>query len=332
MINSENNGLSVNQKITKYLLLNESGDKWLSRRKIIGGSNTNLMELLPSKYSFAVDSFNKSQANHWSLDVKKLAGQREEYESLSELEKKAFERTMCSINTVESLIFSNYQILIPYITAPEITLELSVLQYQAAKHTYAYSRIIESAIDKDDLENVYNLWRTTDELRKRNGLLNAKFMEFNNNPMGENFLRNIIISISSYTIILFTEFSLLYALARKGKLIETSEVIKRVNRDISIHANFLVSVYNALVEENPKLSTIEFRKSIVNLLRDLVNIETDFVQSISEGMIQGLSDLALAKFSQAQANKILKGIKQELLYPGISGSPLPWFDTFSEIK
>lgn len=332
MINSGNNGLSENQKIPKFQLLNESGDKWLSRRKIIGGMNTNLMELLPSKYSFAIESFKKSQSGHWNLDPKRLSGQREEYDSLSELEKKAFERTMCSINSVESLLFSNYEILIPYITAPEITLELSLLQYQSAKHTYAYSKIIESTTDKDSSENLYNLWRTTEELRRRNGLLNRKLMEFNTNPIGGNFLRNVVVSISSCTVVLYTEFSLLYALARKGKLIETSEVIKNVNRDLSVHASFLVSMYNTLVDENPNIAGSEFKKSVVNLLRDMVNVETDFVQFVSEGMIPGLSDLTLAKFSQSQANKILKGIKQETLYPGISGNPLPWFETFSGVK
>ncbi len=332
MINSGNNGLSVNQKIPRYNLLNESGDKWLSRRKIIGGSNTNLMELLPSKYSFAIDSFNKSQSNHWTIDKKRLSGQKAEYDSLSELEKKAFERIMCSINSVESLLFSNYQMIIPFITAPEVTLELSVMQYQTAKHTFAFSRIIESATDKDTSENIYNLWRTTDELRKRNGLLNTKFMEFSNNPVGENFLRNLIVSIASNTVVLYTEFSLLYALARKGKLLETSEVIKRVNRDISVHSGFLISMYDTLLEENPGLTSTEFKRSVVNLLRDMVNIETDFVQSVSEGMIPGLSNLTLAKFSQSQANRILKGIKQETLYPGISGNPLPWFESFAEIK
>lgn len=331
MINTGNNGLSVNQKIPRYQLLNEAGDKYLSRRKIIGGSNTNLLELLPSKYSFALEAFNKLEAVHWQADTKKLSGQKEEYKSLSELEKKAFERTICSINSVESLLFSNYQILIPYITAPEITLVLSTMQYQTAKHAFAYSKIIESTVDKDSTDNLYNIWRTTDELRKRNGVLNTKLSEFNNNPMGENLLRNLIVSISSYTIVLLTEFSLLYALARKGKLVETANLVKRVNRDVNIHASFLVSMFNALGEENPNLAGSDFKKSVVNLLRDLVNMETDLVQAVSEGMIPGLSDLTLAKFSQSQANKILKGIKQETLYPGISGNPLPWFDRFSEI-
>ncbi len=332
MINGGNNGLSMNQKIPKYYLLNESGDKWLSRRKIIGGSNTNLMELLPSKYSFAVDAFKKIQTSQWNLEEFKLNGEKEDFESLSELEKKAFERIMCSINSVESLLFSNYQILIPYITAPEVTLTLSSALYQSAKHTFAYARIIQNAMESEDAEAVYNLWRTTDELRKRNGLLNTKFLEFSNNPMSDNFLRNIVVSTAANTIFLYTEFSLLYALARKGKLTKTANIIKHVNKDIAIQSSFLVSMYNTLVEENPTLSSAEFKKSLVTLIRDLVNMETDFVQSVSEGMIPGLSDLTLAKFSQSQANKILKGIKQDILYPGISGNPLPWFETFAELR
>lgn len=332
MINGGENGLSVNQKIPKYYLLNEAGDKWLSRRKIIGGSNTNLMELLPSKYTFAVDSFKKAQANQWCIENVDLSGEREEYESLSELEKKAFERIMCSLNSIESLVFSNYQVLIPYITAPEVSLSLSLIEYQASKHTFAYSRILESAMGADNAEGVYNLWRTTEELRRRNGSLNSRFMDFVNNPTSDNFLRDIVVTASADMIFLFTEFSLLYALARKGKLKKTAEVIKYINRDISIHSSFLVSTYIKLTEENPALPTVEFKKSQVNLIRDMVNMETDFVQSVSEGMIQGLSNLTLAKFSQSQSNKLLRGLKQDILYPGISGNPLPWFDSFTEVK
>lgn len=332
MINNQSNGLSVNQRIPKYYLLNEAGDKWLSRRKVIGGSNTNLMELLPSKYAFSIDAFGKAELNQWNIEDANLEDEKEDYQSLSELEKKAFERILCSVNSIESLLFSNYQILIPYITAPEITLTVSLMEYQAAKHTFAYSRLIQNAMDKESAENVYNLWRTTEELRKRNGSLNNRFLEFANNPMSDNFLRNIIVSACANTVFLYTEFSLLYAMARRGKLVESANLVKKVNRDISVHASFLVSTYNTLIEENQALATNELRKTTVSLVRDMVNMETDFVQSVSEGMIPGLSDLTLAKFSQAQANKILKGIKQDILYPGISGNPLPWFETFAEIK
>lgn len=332
MISTSGDGLSLNQKIQKFTLLNESGDKWLSRRKIIGGTNTNLMELIPHKYSWAMDLFRKHSENFWSIDKMDLSKEKEDYDSLSEIEKKAFEKILCSVNSVESLTYLNYQIVNQYITAPEVSLGFSVLQFQNAKHTYAYSRIIESSVGLTDSENVYNVWRTSEELRKRNSLFNAKLLEFCNNPTTDNYLRNLVVCAISGTVFALTEFSLIYAMARRSKLTSSAGLIKYVHRDMREHSTFLMHVYNTTLEENPKLSTGEFKRSIANLVREMVNIETDFVQSVSAGMIPGLSDLSIAKFSQAQANRILKSANQEIMYPGISGNPLPWFDSFAEIK
>jgi ribonucleotide reductase beta subunit family protein with ferritin-like domain len=40
----------------------------------------------------------------------------------------------------------------------------------------------------------------------------------------------------------------------------------------------------------------------------------------------------IAKFTQAQANKVLKMLSLDPLFPGVGGQPIPWFESYSEIR
>ncbi|EQD30415.1 ribonucleotide-diphosphate reductase subunit beta, partial [mine drainage metagenome] len=99
----------------------------------------------------------------------------------------------------------------------------------------------------------------------------------------------------------------------------TFEILRRIQRDLDIHSQAIVSIYSKLLEENPTIASPELKEYILKMTRDLTNLETDFTQFLSEGMIPGLNNLMIAKFSQAQANKVLKILSMEPLFPGVGG-------------
>lgn len=310
------------------VLINHNASKFVSQRKIVGGNHSNVMKFIPIKYPFAVDFYNQIAARTSTAVDYNLSKDKQTFGSITELEKKIVEKILCSVNLNESLLFSNYQILLPYITAPEISLAMSSMIGVHAYHTYIYSNIYKRIFSDGDAEMVYELWRTNNELRTRNSEMNLKFIEFNNKPTNGNFLRNIVLSLLMEKTVMYSDYSLIYAMARKGKMVGTARIFRKMNNDISLNVSFLTSMYNELTKENPELVTPEFNNSITVLVRDVVNIETDFIQAVAEDNLPGLSNLMLAKFTQSLANDILKHIGLSTLYPGISTNPLPWFQPF----
>lgn len=332
MINPAESGLSLQQRLSKTSLFNELGDRWISRRKIIAGSNTNLMELGEIKYQEIYDYYAKIIANNWTGEQFSLTKDEKDYSQISEVERKTVERGVASLVFLESELLDNYYIIVPYFTAPECTLVASAMIAQTANHANALSNVVRGVVAQQERDPLYNSWRTIENMRERNKLINNKFLEFTNKPLVINFLDDLVISIFIQVVMIPSELSLIYSLTRRGRMPGTFEILRRIQRDLDVHSKMLTSIYLKLIEENPPLNSTELKDHIYKLARDLTNLETDFTQFLTEGMIPGLNNLMIAKFTQAQTNKVLKMLSMDPLFPGVGGQPIPWFESYSEIR
>ncbi len=332
MINPAESGLNLQQRLTRSSLFNELGDRWISRRRIVAGSSTNLMELGEIKYQDIYNYFARMSSIRWTSDEFDLAKDQKDYSQISEVEKKTVERVLASLVFLESELLNNYYIILPYFTAPECYLVGSAIIGQTANHTNALSGIVRSVVAQQERDPLYNSWRTIEHLRLRNKSINTRFVEFTNKPLLLNFLDDLLVSVFIQLVIVPSELSLIYSSTRKGRMLGTFEILRRIQRDLDLHSQTIVSIYRKLLEENSTIASTELKDHILKMIRDLTNLETDFTQFLSEGMIPGLNNLMIAKFSQAQANKVLKILSMEPLFPGVGGNPIPWFESYSEIR
>ena len=190
-------------------------------------------------------------------------------------------------------------------------------------------------LNTNDLEigkRIAKALRAKDGLRQRNKNINIRFLEFTNNQTVENFLLGLATISTIQLVIIPSELSLVYSITRRGKMTSTAEILKRIQRDLDLHAQILIRMYLTILNENPALTSQELKTSLVKLMRDITNMETDFTQFLSENMIPGLNNLVVAKFTQALTNKVLKEFSLEPLFPGVGGQPIPWFEGYSELK
>ncbi|MCL5786057.1 MAG: ribonucleotide-diphosphate reductase subunit beta [Candidatus Thermoplasmatota archaeon] len=332
MIETKTTGLAFHDRLSKILLFNESGDKWISRRRIVGGSKTNIMELSLIKYQWAADSYRAMFANIFNPMQFNLARENRDYSSLSDIERRSFERLLSSLIFVESVQLSNLQNMTPYFTAPEVVLLLNMIEFQTSIHLDVYGQLVVAAIPENRREQIYDAWRTTDQIKQKNLKLNEKLAVFAREPFADNLLRNIVLTALIANVSVMTEIAPIYALSRHSKMIGTANALKYVQRDVTSHAAALIKLFEAITVENPSLNSEEMKNSVHALIREYVQVETDFIHYSCEGMLVGLTDVAISRFSQALANKTSKGLGYELLFPGITMSPIPWFDSYAEIK
>ena len=332
MIESKPDSIGINDRLNSTVLFNESGDKWISRRRIVGGSKTNIINLSAVRYQWAIDYYRRMSASAYNPLQFSLSRENREYTSLSEIERKSYDRILSSLVVMESIVVSNIQFVYPYITSPEVSACFSTMQLQQTVHCDTYSQIINSAVPEAQREGVFEGWRTNEQMRLRNRDINGMLLKFVKEPTMGNFLKNTLVTTLVLGVVIPTEIALIYALARHSKVVATANAIKYVHRDLTLHSDFLQTLIKALSEENATLNTPEVRKDLGQTVRDVVNIETDLIHNISESMIPGLSDVTISRFSQSLSNKIAKNIGMETLFPGITMSPIPWFDSFGEIR
>ncbi len=332
MINPGEMGLNLNNRLTKTVLFNELGDRWISRRKLISGSKTNLLELGEVKYKNLLESYRKLVSVNWPVETYDMARDQRENGQISEPERKTYERVISSLIFLTSELQSDYLILEPYFTAPELTIILSTMGYQASFHAYALSYMVKKVIPQAEWDLVYNSWRTIERLRERNKFLNSKFLEFSNNPIVSNFMNNLLATSMVCTVFAPSELSLVYSITRRSKLQASYEILKRIQRDMDAHSQIMVGVFQEIIAENPSLESAELKEHTITTIRDLTNIETDLLQFLTESMLPGLNNLMIAKFAQAQTNKLLKQLGMDPLFPGVGGQPIPWFEGYTEVK
>lgn len=332
MINPAESGLTLHQRLTRTTLFNELGDRWTNRRRILSGSKTNLMELGETKYKGLMEIYAKILKLSWSAESFGTLKDKKDYEEMQDAEKKTYDRIMASVIFLESELLNNYDNIKTYFSTPEAELIFSALQHQTAYHTYALAYLVRTTVPSSDIESVYNIWRTLDNMRERNKTLNTKLMDFVNDQVVENFLSNLYTMVMVQKVFIPTEFSFVYSLSRRGRLSSTAQVLKRIQRDLDTHCNAIMQILIEILKENQALENAEYKEMVIKLTRDLTNAETDFTQFLTESAILGLNDLMMAKFSQAQANKTLKMLQFDALFPGVGGQPIPWFESYSEIR
>lgn len=318
--------------MAKVTLFNPDGEKLLSKPKLVGGFSTGILSFSFARYPWAMDYYRKMGGNFYNPQQFNLTKENKDYASLSDVERKTYERTILSGLILESILQSNIHEIGPYISSPDLLAVLSAMEYQLTEHCDTYSHIINSAVPESRREAVLESWRTVDQIKQKSMLYVEQLKKFQKDQQIVELHRNILTSSVIAGAIIPTEFTVIYALARHSKVVGTSNALKYVQRDLLMQAEFLQILIKTLAVENPLLATPDIRKDSVELIRELVKIETDFIHYVSEAMIPGLSEVMITRFSQSLCNRIGKTCGFDMVFPGITMSPIPWFDTFTEVK
>ncbi|MCL4314398.1 MAG: ribonucleotide-diphosphate reductase subunit beta [Candidatus Thermoplasmatota archaeon] len=324
-------GLLPKDRMQRIFLFNENGDKWLSRRKVIGGSTTNLVAFESPKYVWAYNSYRKMVSYTFSPSEFNLDRENRDFAALSDLERKIFTRNLSSLIVLESMLLADYEVISPYFTAPEISAVMSSAVFHEILHSDTYTQIVTHAIPESLRESVYEMWRTTEWFKSRNRKINDAFYRFIKDPSAGNFLLNIIVSSLVVGAVLPTEFAVAFSFSRHNRLIFSTNALKFVYRDLQEQYSFFIKLILEIISENPHLAD-GLEREASDIMKDIIGEETDFIHNVSEGMAPGLTDFTLTRFCQSLANRLGKSLGFQTLYPGISGSPIPWFDSLAEIK
>lgn len=290
----------------------------INKRRIINGTDADVVQLYPMRHTFAWDAYLAGNANHWlptEISMQRDIEQWKSKDVLSSDERQAFETVLGFFTTADSIAANNL-VLATYkhITSPECRMYLLRQAYEEAIHTHAYQYIVESL--QMDESKIFNMYRQVEAIFNKDNMVlslnegifdpNFKTGTFAND---QKFLENMIVfSLVMEGIFFYSSFAVMFGFQRQNKLTGSAEQIQYIMRDESQHLNFGINMINAIKNEQPELWTPEFQKHVIDLVRRAVVLEYTFATEVFPRGIFGMNADGFKQYIEHIADRRLESI------------------------
>lgn len=289
-----------------------------------------MLNFTKMKYPWALSLWDTMEGNTWFPKEVQMTGDAKDYKFLTVPEKRMYDLVLAQLIFMDSLQTNNIMDNInPFITAPEVNACLSRQSYEEANHSKSYAVMVESISENTD--EVYNLWKTDEVLRKKNDFVANIFLkadeEFSDDEqMILAFVANQILE----GIYFYAGFAAMYALGKSGKMLGSSQMIKFIQRDEVTHLLLFQNIINACRKERPELFTAKLEAKVRQMFNDAVIMEAGWGAHITQGQILGFTDAIILQYCQHLADKRLEAIGYAPQYK--VAHPIPWVDGYSSFN
>ena len=309
-------------------------------KKIIN-CRADLNQLVPFKYDWAWSKYLSACNNHWMPQEVNMTADIALWKSddgLTEDERMVIERNLGFFSTADSLVANNLVLAVyKHITNPECRQYLLRQAFEEAIHTHAYQYCIES-LGMDE-SRLFNMYREIPSVAKKAqwalpytqslGDINFKT---GTPEMDQRLLRDLIAFYVVFEGILFyVGFTQILSMGRRNKMTGVAEQFQYILRDESMHMNFGIDVINQIKVENPHLWTEDFKKDMVKLVLEGVEMETRYAYDTMPRGILGLNAPMFEEYLQYIANRRLTqiGLPEEFKN---AKNPFPWMSEVLDLK
>ncbi len=303
----------------------------VDQKRLINNNKVDVNQLMPLKYKWAWEHYLNGCANHWMPSEVSMAKDIEMWKdnTLSEDERRVIMRNLGFFSTAESLVGNNIVLAIfKHVTNPEARQYLLRQSFEEAIHTHAFHYIVESlSLDQGEIFNMYNEVNTIHdkdhfEMQITEDILKE---DFNTDSVEgiQKFLKNLIgFYIIMEGIFFYSGFVMILSFHRQNKMTGIGEQFQYILRDETIHLNFGIDLINGIKHENPEAWDSDFQQSIVDLIKEAVELEILYAQDCLPRGILGLTAPMFREYVQYIADRRLERIGLPAQYH--SRNPFPW--------
>lgn len=315
-------------KMEKKKLFNPEGDDSPKEKKIIDGNTTNLFNLNNSSYKWATKLYRVMMENFWIPEKVDLSIDLGDYKKLNDKEVRAFDGILSFLVFLDSIQTNNLPKIAEYVTAPEISLVLSIQTFQEAVHSQSYAYMIDTIVPSDKRNKIYDFWRDDEVLFERNKFIAQVYQDFHDNDSRENFYRVLIADYLLEAIYFYNGFNFFYSLASRNLMQGTADVIKYINRDELTHVLLFGNMIKALNDEVGKILPDEV---VYEMFDTAVKQEIEWANHILGDNIIGINAQTTEKYTKYLANKRLINLGLKPLYKGFDENPYKQFEKIADV-
>ena len=272
--------------------------------------------IFPIKYDDIWKMYKKAMANFWTPEELDLSKDYDDFIKLTDNEKHFIENVLAFFAASDGIVNEN---LVERFCNDVKVLEAKFFYgFQIAIeniHSETYSLLIDTLI-KDKIKKVklLNAIETIPSIKKKADWA-LKWIG-SDRTFGDR-----CVAFAAVEGIFFSgAFCSIFWLKKRGKMPGLCHSNELISRDEGMHTEFAVLMYSML-KEKPDLS------DIINIIKDAVNIEKEFItESLSCSLI-GMNKELMTQYIEYVADRLLMMLKVEPIYN--SSNPFDWMEMIS---
>ena len=323
-----------------FLLDEEKAAAALAAKRVINGRSTMTFNLLPLRYQWAYNLYQKMKANHWEPEDVPMQRDAEQWRSdsaLSDIDRWIVRMAIGYFSAAEGIVGDNIQHVVrELVTASELKLVLGRHAHEENIHADSLLYMISSlGIDPHECEAMFDDIET---IRKKNEFVTRvsrslrRDLDLTKRENKQLLAKNIFVFGQCMEGTQFYGlFGMVLSLYRQGKLTGIGTMFRYTLRDESNHIEVFRNLFLGLIEENPEIWTPDFQQELVDLMKEAVSLEKAFINDCLPVAGLGLSSEEFQQYIDFIADRRLEGVGLCPIHTGLV-NPLPWLAELMDIK
>ena len=309
-------------------------------KKVINGRESMTFNLLPLKYQWAYDLYRKMKANHWEpedIPMQKDLEQWKDPIELSDSERWIIMMGIGYFSAAEGIVGDNIQHVVrELVTAPELKLVLGRHAHEENIHADSLLYMISSlGINPHECEAMFEQIET---IRRKNEFVTRvsknlrRDLDLTQTANKQELAKNIFIFGQCMEGTQFYGlFGMVLSLARQNKFPGVGQMFRYTLRDESNHIELFRNLFRVLIEENRDVWTTDFKAELVEIMKEAVTLEKEFIHDCLPVNSVGLSADEFCTYIDYIADRRLNGVGLNVLHPGLE-NPFPWLAEMMDVK
>ena len=278
----------------------------------------------PFRYPWAYENFHKqSRELFWRPDTISFADDIQDYKNLPAIEQEFMRKVFTFFVQADADISAQYvDRYLPVFPQPEVRMMLLSFASMESTHIDAYSKLIESLGLGD-----YDGFLKYPEMREKHEYLTGGY----GGEEAYSIMWDIAVgSAFGEGLQLFGTFAMLLSYPQRGLFKGMRDVVAWSLRDETLHVKGMIQLFETLRREYPSVWTDEFKRSIYQACRDMVELEDRFVSLVYD------SDMELPNLPKADIHEYIRYLADHRLgqlglKPNyyVKSNPIPWLDMYT---
>ena len=305
----------------------------LENKRLIN-AESDLNQLRPIKYNWAIDAYKEGCANNWTpeeIGMGEDIAQWSDPKALTEAERQVITRSLGFFATADSLVANNLVLAIyRSITNPECRQYLLRQVFEEALHTMSYTYIIQSlGLPEAETFNAYHEVPTV-AAKARWALEHTAALADPDFRTGTTETDRLLLEnlIAFYLVIegihFYAGFAQIFALSNRGKMLRTAEQFQYIARDEALHFQTGTRMILQIIRENPHLWTEGMKSRVSDMLRTGTDLEIDYARYVLPEGDPTLNRRNMIDYLRFTANERAETLGLPEVARAPSRNPLPW--------
>ena len=275
----------------------------------------------PFTYDWAFESYDMQQKMHWlPSEVSLHEDVRDWNERLTDSEKNLINQILKFFTQGDVDIAKAYlDKYLPKFKVPEVRMMLTSFAASEANHAHSYS-MLNYTLGLPESE--FKAFQEYKEMADKHKYL------FKDKGKGVEGLARDIACFSAFGegLQLFASFVMLLNFQRFGRMKGMCQIVTWSIRDESHHVESMIKLFKEMIKENPSVWNDDFKATIYQTCRDMVELEDKFIDlAFEQGGIRGLEPKEVKQYIRYIADRRLLQLSLKPNYK-VKDNPLEWLD------